>query len=109
MLIPIIFIVSVKNPNGTGFLYNREELIDENHSMSAGERNAWCINGQATEDLQHYDKQGIIWEEGNRYFNNVHVHKEIGNIWKHYKSSIPPPQRQTADTWVDNEWVELNH
>jgi len=106
MATPIIFKESVPDKSNNGdLLYQREQLIDETHSMSEGERIAWLHNGQATTDLKHYDTQGNIYVIGNKYFDKVHVWKNgvqyRSNI---YSLFIALGQRQTSDTWIPAEW-----
>lgn len=103
----IIFMVSVPNKTRDGFLYEREEFIGANHPMSEGERVAWLHNGDATTDLDHYDRQGNDYTTGKKYFNGVYVWK--GSFPKtHWKSTLVLPQRQTSTTWVASEWEQVH-
>lgn len=102
----IIFLVSIPNKDSSGFLYTKEQPIYEADPMSEGERIAWLHNGQATTDMDHYDKQGNTYEVGKKYFNGVFVWKGTYPQTQ-WKSKLTLPQRQTSDTWVVSEWEQI--
>lgn len=77
----------------------KNDYIDENHPITVEQRMYFYTFNEATYDLNAYEKYGIEYIPGTKYFNGVVVYKDNSV----YICELPTEQLQSSDTWIYSE------